>query len=185
LRQELKHVAGSRSAAAVKAPLEAQVTDAERLLIRALASASQMTPETGHVSGREGVEEAFDPAAQAHFALRAEQLHRGLATESLIEVLLSTESESGDVMQLQFSDGDRRLLAAILMKEDEELSPERLEGAVKALRRIALKRKLEQVQRELQGIRGRDTGQIEALLQEKVRIKRALMDAGLVEQSPA
>lgn len=185
LRQELKHVAGARSATAVKAPAEAQVTDAERLLIRALASASQVTSDSGHVSSREGVEEEFDPAAQAHFALRAEQLHRGLATESLIDVLLNTEAESGDVMQLAFSDSDRRVLASILMKEDEELSPERLEGAVRALRRIALKRKLEQVQRELQGIRGREPGQIEALLQEKVRIKRALMDAGVAEQSPA
>jgi DNA primase len=184
LRQELKHVAGTRSAAAVKAPVEAQVTDAERLLIRALASASQMSEE-GHVSGRDGVDDAFDPAAQAHFALRAEQLHRGLATESLIEVLLNAESGSSDVIQLPLPEGERRLLASILMKEDEELSPERLEGAVKALRRIALRRKLEQVQRELQGIRGREPGQIEALLQEKVRIKRALMDAGLGEQSLA
>ena len=35
------------------------------------------------------------------------------------------------------------------MKEDEELSAERLEGAVRALRRIHLRRRLEQVQREL------------------------------------
>ena len=42
LRQELKHAAATRSAATVKAPAEAQVTDAERILIRALASANQM-----------------------------------------------------------------------------------------------------------------------------------------------
>ena len=42
LRQELKHVAASRSAASVKAPVEAQITDAERILIRALASAHEM-----------------------------------------------------------------------------------------------------------------------------------------------
>ena len=36
------------------------------------------------------------------------------------------------------------------MKDDEELSAERLEGAVRALRRIQLRRKLERVQRELQ-----------------------------------
>jgi len=179
LRQELKHVAGNRSAATVKAPAEAQVTDAERLLIRALASASQMTAENGHVSGRDGAEEEFDPAAQAHFALRAEQLHRGLASEALIEALL--RAEVGDLMQLPVSDSDRRLLASILMKEDEELSPERLEGAVKALRRMVLKRKLEQVQRELQAIRMKEPGQLEALLEEKVRIKRALMDAGVGE----
>ncbi|HEX6502964.1 MAG TPA: DNA primase [Terriglobales bacterium] len=185
LRQELKHVVANRSAATVKTPVEGQVTDAERLLIRALASASQITAGEGHVSGRDGAEEEFDPAAQAHFALRAEHLHRGLATESLIEGLLKAGSEGGDVMQLPLSEGDRRLLATVLMKEEEELSPERLEGAVKALRRLGLKRKLEQVQRELQAIRAKDPGQLEALLQEKVRIKRALMDAGLGEQSTA
>ena len=41
LRQELKHAAANRSATAVKAPAEAQVTDAERILIRALASATR------------------------------------------------------------------------------------------------------------------------------------------------
>jgi DNA primase len=184
LRQELKHVATSRSAPAVRAPLEAQVTDAERLLIRALASASQMTPGDGHVSSRVGVDDEFDPAAQAHFALRAEHLHHGLATESLIDALLGAGADVSDVMQLALSDADRRLLAFILMREDEELSPERLEGAVKALRRMALKRKLEQVQRELQATRSKEPRQLQALLQEKVRIKRALMDAGLVEQSP-
>ena len=41
------------------------------------------------------------------------------------------------------------MLASILLKEDEELSAERLEGAVRALRRIHLRRRQEQVQREL------------------------------------
>src|SRR5581483_11070222 len=48
LRQELKHVAANRSAATIKAPAEAQVTDAERLLIRALASGAQMQPGQEH-----------------------------------------------------------------------------------------------------------------------------------------
>src|SRR5271156_1083751 len=42
LRQELKHAATSRSATTVKASAEAQVTGAERGLLRALASATQM-----------------------------------------------------------------------------------------------------------------------------------------------
>ncbi len=183
LRQELKHVAANRSAATIKAPAEAQVTDAERLLIRALASGAQMQPGQEHVSGRDGAEEEFDPARQAQFALKSEELHRGLATEALIEVLLNAAPETGELMNLPIAEADRRLLASILMNEEEELSPEGLEGAVKALRRIALRRKLERVQRELQAGRTADPGQLEALLQEKVRIKRALMDAGLGEQS--
>jgi predicted xylose isomerase-like sugar epimerase len=42
LRQELKHAATTRSATQVKATAEAQITGAERVLIRALASATQM-----------------------------------------------------------------------------------------------------------------------------------------------
>ncbi|HYA24327.1 MAG TPA: DNA primase, partial [Terriglobales bacterium] len=85
LRQELKHAAGTRSSAAVKAPVEAQVTDAEKILIRALTSAREMQAAEGHLSARDGAEDEFDPARQAHFALAAEGLHRGLATESLID----------------------------------------------------------------------------------------------------
>ena len=81
-------------------------------------------------------------------------------------------------------EGDRNLLASILMKDDEELSAERLEGAVRALRRIQLRRKLERVQRELQATRGQDAGQIQALLEEKMRLKRALMDPSLADDGP-
>src|SRR6185437_4366393 len=45
LRQELKHAAVSRKSATVKPPTEAQVTDAEKILIRALASESQFQSE--------------------------------------------------------------------------------------------------------------------------------------------
>src|SRR5205807_10223495 len=60
LRQELRHVATTRSASTVKAPAEAQVTDAERILIRALASARQMQAGEEHLSARDGAEEEFD-----------------------------------------------------------------------------------------------------------------------------
>ena len=84
-------------------------------------------------------------------------------------------------MEAPLSDADRRVLASILMKEEEEQTPERLEGAVRALRRMQLRRKLEQVQRELQTSRSKDPGRMQVLLQEKVRIKRALMDPSLLE----
>src|SRR5438309_1661407 len=178
LRQELKHAATSRSSATLKAPVESQVTDAEKILIRALASGAEMQSSEEHLSARDGAEEEFDPARQAQFALRNEGLHVGLATESLIEALLNASPEMTNPTDLALSDGDRNLMAAILMKEDEELSPERLEGAVKALRRIQLRRKLEQVQRDLQG-RGLDSSRVQDLLQEKLRLKRMLMDPGL------
>src|SRR5437868_12107913 len=130
-----------------------------------------------HSSSREGTEEEFDPARQARFALKEEGLHLGLATESLLEALLQAPSGM-HVMEVDLADSERNLLASILMKEDEELTPERLEGAVRALKRIQLRRKLEQVQRDLQG-RGLDSSRVQALLQEKLRLKRMLMDPGL------
>ena len=55
-----------------------------------------------------------------------------------------------------------------------------MEGAVRALRRIGLRRKLEQVQRELAS-GSKEPARLEELLEEKMRIKRALMDRGLSE----
>jgi DNA primase len=194
LRQELRHVAGARSAAMLKAAPEAQATDAERILIRALASARQMQPEAEQLSALDGArefvkrefvkDEAFDPARQAQFALQNEGLHRGLATESLIEALLNAGAEIADVMEVPCSESERRMLASILLKEDEELSAERLEGAVRALRCIHLRRRLEQVQRELkQPSVSDDRVRMKALLLEVERLSRALRDPGLAEDS--
>jgi DNA primase len=188
LRQELRHVAAQRSAAVVKAPAEAQVTDAERILIRALASAGQPLSGEERFSAGNGARETvkdedFDPARQAQFAFRNEGLHRGLASESLVEALLNAGAEIADVMQVPCSDRERRMLAAILLKEDdEELTAERLEGAVRALRRIQLRRKLEHVQRELKkpGVSD-DRERMKELLREVERLSRALRDPGLAD----
>jgi hypothetical protein len=178
----LRHVASERSAAAVKSTPEAQATDAERILIRALASARQLQSGTDHISARDGAEEEFDPARQAQYVLQAESLHRGLATESLIDALLNTAAEVADVMETPCSESERRMLASILLKEDEELTAERVEGAVRALRRIHLRRRLEQVQRELTkpGM-GEDKALRNELLLEKDRLSRALRDPSLAE----
>jgi DNA primase len=182
LRQELRHVAATRSAGALKASAEAQATDAERILVRALASARQMQPGAGHFSSRDGAEEEFDPARQAQYVLQSEGLHRGLATESLVEALLNAGPEVADVMEVPCSESERRMLASILLKEDEELSAERMEGAVRALRRIHLRRSLEQVQRELTKPGVSDDKVLRnELLVEKDRLSRALRDPSLAE----
>jgi len=180
LRQELKHAATNRSATQVKATAEAQVTGAERVLIRALASATQMQSGGERSSAREGTDEEFDPARQAQYALQSEQLYEGLASQSLMEALLEAGTETADVMALPKTEEDRRLLASILMSEEEDLTPETVEGAVRALRRIYLRRRLEEVQGALQRP-GLPLSERQALLQEKVRFKRALMDPGLAE----
>jgi DNA primase len=175
LRQELKHAASNRSSASVKAPTEAQITDAERILVRALASATEMQTSEEHLSGRDGAEEEFDPARQAQFVLKSERFHIGLATESLVEVLLDAGPESADVMQLPLSEGDRRLLASVLMNEHEELTAELLEEAVMALRR----RQLEHRQRVIKTLianaeHSKDVSTLTRLVQEKQEIDRAL-----------
>ncbi len=182
LRQELKHAAANRSTASVKAPIEAQVTDAEKILIRALTSGQEIQTAEAHVSSRDGVEVEFDPARQAHFALSSERLHVGLSTESLIEAVL-TAPQSVDVMELPLPDADRSLLAAILMKEEEEPTAERLEGAVRALRRIHFKRQMEEVQRELEAAKKHEPERLRFLLREKDRLKKALMDPALSQRT--
>jgi len=184
LRQELKHAAASRSSTAIKAPAEAQVTDAERILIRALAAATEIQAAEERLSSRDGTDEEFDPARQAHFALTSERLHDGLAAESLLETLLNAPPESIGVTDLSLPENERNLLAAILMKDDEELTAERLEGAVRALRRIQIRRKLDGIQRELHAARAMEPARLQALLNEKLRLKRALMDPSAAELPP-
>jgi len=189
LRQELRHAASTRSSHAVKIPTEAQVTDAERILIRALASMRQMLPGEERRSARDGAwadkEEEFDPARQAQFALEHEPLHRGLATESLIESLLKPGAEAADVMDVPRTEGDRGLLASILLKEAEPLTAEHLDSAVRALKKIRIRRRLEQVQHELKTMAGSaDLSQKTALGEAAMRLKKALMDPALAENLP-
>src|SRR5580692_486143 len=208
LRQELRHAASTRETSTVKAPAEVQVTDAEKVLIRALASARQIHPGDEHHSARDGAwvnkEAEFDPAGQARFVLQNEALHRGLATESLAESLLDAGRESADihgdghedvpeeapkdVLDVPATESDRRMLALILLKEDEDLTAEVLEAAVRALRRIHLRRRQEQVQQELKkpGLAENNSkDRLRELLTELERISRALRDPGLVESGLA
>ncbi len=175
LRQELRHAATDRTAASVKTTLVGQITAAEHILIRALASAAEMQAIASRVSSREGVDEEFDPARQAQFALRKEHLHEGLASESLLQALLDAGPESGHPMDLPLPESDRKLLASVLMNEEENLSPELLEGAIKALRRTWTRRRLEQIQREtVEASRLGDSARVAELGAEKVRLKRGL-----------
>src|SRR5713101_4139613 len=184
LRQELKHAAADRKSATVKTSVESQVTDAEKILIRALTSGQLQSEDT--VSDRSGADDAFDPARQARYVLTAERLHVGLGTESLIEALLNAP-EAAEVMDLPIADEERSLLAAILMKDDEELTAERIEGAVKGLTRVQIRRRLQEIQTQLNSLRTADAGQVNALMDEKLRLKRALMNPamGLDENTAA
>ena len=62
------------------------------------------------------------------------RLDEGLASRPLIEALLEAGTEATEVLALPKTEDDRRLLASILMSEEEELTPETVEGAARALR---------------------------------------------------
>jgi DNA primase len=179
LRQELKHAAADRKSASVKTSAESQITDAEKILIRALTSGQQFQSEdTVSDSDRSGADDAFDPARQARYAFAAERLHVGLGTESLIEALLNA-AEGAELMDLPIAAEERNLLAAILMKDDEELTAERIEGAVKGLTRVQIRRRLQEIQTQLNSLRSVDAATVNELMDEKMRLKRALMSPGL------
>ena len=176
LRQELRHAASSRSASRVSVTTAGGLTDGERVLIRALASLER-SPATA--SNREGEDGGFDPARQAHFALTRERLHDGSAAQNLIDVLLAANEQRLDPMSLPLEDADRSLLAAILMQEQEELTPELLESAIKSLRRRVLRRQLDDLQFQLKDAeRRRDGVSAARLLQERVKLRRAMTAMG-------
>src|SRR5258708_9859183 len=96
----------------------------------------------------------------------------------MIEAVMNAP-EGGEVMDLPIADGERSLLAAILMKDDEELTAERIEGAVKGLTRVQIRRRLQEIQTQLNALRTADAGQVNALMDEKLRLKRALMNPAM------
>jgi len=172
LRQELKHAAAVRSST-IKAPPEAQITDAERIIIRTLASDAEVNGEAG-LSDRSGEDHLPDLRRQAQYTLGTEPLHLGLAAESLLQALLDAP-EASNAMSLPLSEFDRQTLAAILLREDEPLTLELLEGALAALRRRHLERQQQQVKVRIVEAELRNDGPALAdLVREKLRIDRAL-----------
>ena len=176
LRQELRHAAGSRSSSKVNAAGGAGLADAERVLIRALASR-----ELAHspVSDRGGQDLDFEPARQAHFALTRERFHEGSAAEALIDALLLAQEQGLDPMSLPLEEADRNLLAGVLMDEREELTPELLESAIRSLRRRILRRQLEDLQQQLKDAeRRQDPASAARLLQERVKLRKTMTAMG-------
>jgi len=172
LRQELRHAAGARSASRVSGPGVAGLADAERVLIRALASRDLANSPA---SSREGQDLDFDVARQAHFALSRERLHEGSAAGGLIDALLAAQDQGLDPMSLPLEEADRNLLATTLMDEREELTPELLESAIRSLRRRVLRRQLEDLQQQLkEAERRQDPASAAQLLQERVKLRRAM-----------
>ena len=178
LRQELRHAARSRSSSQVSASNSAPLADAERVLIRALASR-----ELAHspVSDREGQDLGFEPERQAHFALSGERLHEGSAAQTLIDALLLAHEQGLDPVSLPLEEADRNLLATVLMGESEELTPELLENSIRSLRKRRQHRDLELLQRKVKELESKpDLMSRAQLAQERLRLKQAMRSLGEV-----
>jgi DNA primase len=165
LRQEFKSAATSRGA---KRPVQnapdQQVSPAEKVLVRAASS---------------NVPDEAEFRRSALHALGTENLHLGLSTERIIAALLENAGRQEDALALALEEGDRQLLARIIMREEEPLTEALLEGALEALRHRA-----QIVQRErdikrgiVEAERHNDVALLLRLKQEKLVLDRKM--AGL------
>jgi DNA primase len=156
LVNDLRAAARNRGAA-FKLPKEPQLTEAEKVLIRALAA---------------GANWAVQIRADLAPILVEEQLHRGLGSEALIDVLLNSD-------EAQLPPDQERLLALVLMQEKEELTSDLVHQSLEALRRGAMERRQKELKARIaEAERKNDSASLAALLQEKLQLDRALMRAG-------
>jgi DNA primase len=166
LRQEFRSAAVNRGASGVRTVTGADVTPAEKVLVRAA---------TSNLAAEAKLRES------ALHALAAEGLHAGLATEGLLEAVIRNSPARGgegmdDVMALPLSEADRQMLARIVMREDEPLTPELLEGALEALRhRLQLSQREGEIKRGIvEAERSNDAAALLRLKQEKLELDRKL-----------
>ncbi len=175
LRQELRHVAGARTSTKLApAPLSA-LTEAERFLLLALASGRELAFTFEDENGKEQV---YNPAEQAYYTLSAEQLHKGLRAEALIDAILQALAEGADLMALPLPEDDRALFMSVVMQEHEPLTAELLHGAIEALRRRQLEHRQRELRRQIaEAARNNDPLAVARLMQEKQDVDRALRSA--------
>ena len=165
LRQEFKSAATSRASTGVKSAPTEQISPVERVLIRSAAAT---------------VGEERELRSTVLRALAEERLHEGLSAETLLQHLLEAGEEVDDPMSLPLEESDRKLLAAVLMKEDEALTPDLLDGALKELRhRTQIYRREREIKRGIvEAEKSNDIAALLRLKQEKLELDRKLA-AGL------
>jgi len=178
LRQELRHVAGARTSTKVAPAREAALTEAEIILLQALASGRELAFTFTDDNGQEQV---YNPAEQAYYTLSAEHLHKGMRAESLIDAILGALAEGADLMALPLPDDDRALFMSVVMQEHETLNAELLHGAIGALRRRQLEHRQRELRRQIaEAAHNNDSAAVARLMQEKQEVDRALRHAATV-----
>ncbi len=175
LRQELRHVAGARTSTKLAPAPLAALTEAERVLLQALASGPELAFTFQDENGQE---QLYNPAEQAYYTLSAEQLHKGLRAEALIDAVLHALAESADLMALPLPDEDRALFMSVVMQEHEPLTAELLHESIEALRRRQLEHRQRELRRQIaEAERNKDPLAVARLMQEKQEVDRAVRHA--------
>jgi DNA primase len=167
LRQEFKAAAVNRAASGLRIMPDADVKPSEKVLVRAASATSG---------------EELELRDAAVHALAEERLHEGLTTETLLDALLQNAlagergEESVDPMTLKLGEADRRRLAKCVMREEEPLTAELLEGALNALRhqRYVSQREGEIKRGIVEAERRNDVAALLKLKQEKLELDRKL-----------
>src|SRR5262249_41363787 len=150
--------ATARATREVRAAGAPQITPAEKVVIRAVSSI-----------------EANELRHMAAEMLHRERLHIGLETETLLSALLEHMGAVEDLMSLPLEEADRRLLATLLMEEDEPLTTDLLEGAFFTLRRRQLAHREREIKRGIvEAERSNDIPALLRLKQEKLELDRKL-----------
>jgi DNA primase len=165
LRQEFRAAATSRAATGVRTGPGLGITPAERVLIQAATA----------TSGEEA-----DLRRHVLEVLAAERLHEGLSSESLLQKLVEAGAETKDAMSLAWEEDERKLLAEVVMREEAQLTPELVEGALEALRHRSdlSQRELEIKRGIIEAEKRNDVAALVRLKQEKLELDRRLA-AGL------
>jgi len=172
LQQEFKSAAVNRATSSVRASGAVDIRADEKVLVRAATS---------------NVAEEAELRDRSLRALAEERLHTGLATESLLDQVLENalagergEASEPDVMALPLNEADRRRLAQIIMREDDPLTPELLEGALESLRhRGQLSQREGEIKRGIvEAERRNDVAALLRLKQEKLELDRKLASGG-------
>lgn len=161
VREELKQAARKRREQIAASGLE-NVSEAERLLLRALSAA----PESA----------IFQRAAQALETQRESFL--GLRSVTLMSLL--REREMQDPMAAASDPVDRALLAQILLREQGEVGPQEVEAALETLRYRSLTGRQRRLRAAIaEAERRANWDQVAALAMEKLKVDREVRQMGL------
>jgi DNA primase len=131
LRQELRHGGGVQKNIATRShvPPRPTISEAERVLLRALAGGETIT-----APDENGNDVTYAAADQAHYSLTSEHLHEGLPTEALLQKLLAAWEAKQDPLEADLTEQERSLLHTLLLRDAEPLSADLLHNTLESLR---------------------------------------------------